>query len=233
MKPKHDPKSLDFGQKDLFESRLEDLINLEKPLCILARKLNWKAFDVKFGELFSPKKGRPAIPTRLMVGLSYLKHTLNLSDEILVRSFDENPYWQYFCGFTHFVHRPPCDFSSLSRWRKRVGEAGFEFMLQQILSVAYQENHLDPEDFDDVTVDTTVQEKNIMFPTDTRLLNRARACLVREAKKSGAGLRQTYEKEAKDCLLRHHRYSHAKQFKLAKKPLKRLRTILGRLIRDI
>ena len=98
MRPKVDPRSLVFGQRDLFQSRLEDLVNLEKPLCVLAAKINWKSFDVKFGQLFSPKKGRPAIPTRMMVGLWYLKHTLNLSDEVIIKSFDENPYWQYFCG---------------------------------------------------------------------------------------------------------------------------------------
>lgn len=221
------------SQRELFRPRLDEMINLDRPLAVLAGKINWKRFEVKFGALFSPKKGRPAVPTRVVVGLVYLKQTFNLSDEETIRRYEENPYWQYFCGFTHFDDKAPCDPSVLSRWRKRVGESGLEELLSETLAVAHAEGHIKTKELDDVTVDTTVQEKNITYPTDAKLLNRARESLVREAKKRGLELRQTYTREGKHQLIRYSRYSHAKQFRRAKKPLKRLTTILGRVIRDI
>ena len=232
MIPADENHRIKNNQRELFRPRLEEMINLDRPLAVLAGKINWKRFEVKFGALFSQKKGRPAIPTRVVVGLLYLKQTFNLSDEEVLLRFEENPYWQYFCGFSHFNDKRPCDPSVLSRWRKRIGEEGLEELLSETLAVAHSAGHLKTKDLDDVNVDTTVQEKNIAFPTDAKLLNRARETLVREAKKRGIQLRQTYKREGKYQLVAYSRYCHARQFKRAKKPLKRLKTILGRVIRD-
>jgi IS5 family transposase len=82
-------------------------------------------------------------------------------------------------------------------------------------------------------VDTTVQPKNVTFPTDAKLMNRAREKLVRLAKATGVSLRQSYVRVGKLALMKHQRYAHAKQFKRAARSLRKLKTYLGRVIRDI
>ena len=112
MKPK---KCKELPQ--LFTSRLDQIINMKHPLCVLAKSIDWQVFDDKLGALYSDKTGAPAKPTRLMVGLHYLKYAYNVSDEEVVAGFLENPYWQYFCGFEYFQHDFPIDPSSMTRWR--------------------------------------------------------------------------------------------------------------------
>ena len=168
-----------------------------------------------------------------MAGLAILKHTYDLSDEVLCERWLENPYYQFFCGEVFFQHRLVFDRSSLTRWRQRMGEEKLQALLQESLSVATQTGAIKPSDLNRVIVDTTVQPKNVMFPTDARLLNRAREILVRLAKRQGLALRQSYARVGKFALIKHQRYAHAKQFKRAKKALKTLRTYLGRVIRDV
>ena len=129
------------------------------------------------------KPGRPPLPTRLMAGLAILKHTYDLSDEVLCERWVENPYYQFFCGEEFFQHRLVFDRSSLTRWRKRMGEERLQALLQESLAVATKTEAIKPSDFNRVIVDTTVQPKNVMFPTDARLLNRAREILVRLAQR--------------------------------------------------
>jgi len=80
----------------------------------MENRIDWKRFDVAFDNLFAQEKGRPALPTRLIVGLHYLKHAFNESDESVVARLLENPCWHYFCGFKHFQHELPIDPSSLT-----------------------------------------------------------------------------------------------------------------------
>jgi len=175
----------------------------------------------------------PPLPTRLMAGLAILKYTFDLSDEELCARWVENPYFQYFCGEEFFLHELPFDRSSLTRWRQRMGEERVAALLQESLSVAIRTGAMTPRDTRRVIVDTTVQPKNVMFPTDAKLLHRAREKLVALAKKAGLDLRQSYTRVGKFALIRHQRYAHAKQFKRAGKALRRLKTYLGRTIRDI
>ena len=168
-----------------------------------------------------------------MVGLLYLKHTFNQSDESVIERLKENPYWQYFCGYQFFQTETPCTSTVLVKWRKKMGEEGMEFLLQETLAQAVEAKLLKPKDLENVIVDTTVQEKNIAFPTDAKLLNRARESLIRAAKKEGLQLKQTFAKEGKQQLIKYAGYSHAKQFNRAKKPLKRLKVILGKVIREV
>jgi IS5 family transposase len=168
-----------------------------------------------------------------MAGLAILKHTYDLSDEVLCERWVENPYYQFFCGEEFFQHRLVFDRSSLTRWRQRMGEEKLQALLQESLSVATKTEAIKPSDLNRVIVDTTVQPKNVMFPTDARLLNRAREILVRLAKRQGLALRQSYVRVGKFALIKHQRYAHAKQFKRANRALKMLRTYLGRVIRDI
>jgi IS5 family transposase len=168
-----------------------------------------------------------------MAGLSILKHTYDLSDEALCERWVENPYFQYFCGETFFQHRLVFDRSSLTRWRQRMGEEKLLALLQESLATAARTGALKPSDLARVVVDTTVQEKAVMFPTDARLINRARERLVRQARQCGVRLRQSYVRVGKLALIKHQRYAHAKQFKRANRSLRKLKICLGRVIRDI
>jgi transposase, IS5 family len=168
-----------------------------------------------------------------MAGLAILKHLHDLSDEVLCERWIENPYYQLFCGEEFFCHKLPFDRSSLTRWRQRMGEERLVALLQESLSVATRTGAAKPADFRQVIIDTTVQEKAITFPTDAKLMHRARERLVRLAKAKGVALRQSYARVGKLALIQHQRYAHARQFNRANKALRRLRTMLGRVIRDI
>jgi len=230
MKPR---ERRETGERDLFRSRLDQIIDLRHPLVKLARETDWAFLEKTFGAAYTDGPGQPPLPTRLMAGLIILKYTHNLSDEALCERWVENPYYQYFCGEEFFQHELVLDRSSLSNWRKRMGEEKVRALLQESLSVATKTGAVKPAQLCEVIVDTTVQPKNVMFPTDARLLNRAREILVRLAKTSGVDLRQSYARVGKLALIRHQRYAHAKQFKRANRALKKLRTYLGRVIRDV
>ncbi|HEX9159693.1 MAG TPA: IS5 family transposase [Rhizomicrobium sp.] len=230
MRPKERRES---GQSDLLRSRLDAIIDMDHALVELARMIDWNFLEEKFGAVYQDKPGRPPLPTRLMAGLSILKHTYDLSDEALCERWVENPYYQFFCGEEFFQHRLVFDRSSLTRWRQRMGEEKLKALLQESLSVAVRTEAIRPSELSRVIVDTTVQPKNVMFPTDAKLLHRAREILVRLAGKHGVKLRQSYARVGKFALIKHQRYAHAKQFKRANRELKRLRTWLGRVIRDI
>jgi IS5 family transposase len=223
----------DTGQTDLLRSRLDAIIDMSHPLVKLARTIDWSFLEQRFGTVYEDKPGRPPLPTRLMAGLAILKHSYDLSDEMLCERWVENPYYQFFCGEEFFQHRLVFDRSSLTRWRQRMGEERLQALLQESLAVATKTEAIKPSDLNRVIVDTTVQPKNVMFPTDARLLNRAREILVRLAQRCGIKLRQSYARVGKFALIKHQRYAHAKQFKRANRALKKLKTYLGRIIRDI
>jgi transposase, IS5 family len=194
MRPK---ERRDGGQGDLLRSRLDAIIDMDHALVKLARTIDWSFLEQRFGAVYEDTPGRPPLPTRLMAGLAILKHTHNLSDEVLCERWLENPYYQLFCGEEFFQHRLVFDRSSLTRWRQRMGEERLQALLQESLLVASKTEAIKPSDLNRVIVDTTVQPKNVMFPTDARLLNRAREILVRLAKRYGVKLRQSDERVGK------------------------------------
>ena len=230
MKPR---ERRDSGQGDLLRSRLDAILDMGHQLVALARKVDWGFLEKRFGEVYRDGPGQPPLPTRLMVGLTILKYTYDLSDEELCARWVENPYYQFFCGEEFFQHELVLDRSSLTRWRQRMGEERMNALLQESLSIAVKSDALKPSELSEVIIDTTVEPKNVMFPTDARLLNRAREILVRLAKRHGVALRQSYARVGKFALIKHQRYAHAKQFKRANRALKTLRTYLGRVIRDV
>jgi IS5 family transposase len=183
--------------------------------------------------LFCADNGRAACPVRLMVGLHYLKHTFDLSDEDTVAQWVENPYWQYFCGGKFFEHRLPINPSSMSRWRGRLKEAGVEAMLAELIATGLRSGAIRPSMLERINVDTTVQEKFIRFPTDARLYDRMRERLVAAAQRRGIALRQSYTRVGRHTLTRQQRYASAQQFRRARRMTKRLHTLLGRVVRDI
>lgn len=227
------PQEQSRPQEDLFRTRLDQILNKEHPVFRLAQSIDWAMFEREFGGLFVPDMGRPGLPTRLMVGLHYLKHLYDASDEGVVEMFLENPYWQYFCGFEFFQHEFPCDPTSLVKWRKRLGSKGMMKLLQETIETAKREGELGRSELKRVNVDTTVQEKAIQFPTDARLYHKMRKRLVREAKERGIELRQSYERMGKRALMKQGQYAHARQMKRARKATKRLKIYLGRVVRDI
>ncbi len=230
MQPK---ERRETGEQDLFRSRLDQIIDLQHALVRLARAIDWRFLEEKFGAVYTDKPGHPPLPTRLMAGLAILKHMQNHSDEALCEHWVENPYYQYFCGEEFFQHRLVFDRSSLTRWRQRMGEEKLVALLQESLAVATRTEAMKPADLARVIVDTTVQPKAVMFPTDAKLVNRARERLVRLAQELGVELRQSYRRVGKFALIKHQRYAHAKQFKRANRSLRKLKTYLGRIIRDI
>ena len=124
------------GEQDLFRSRLDQIIDMKHALVKLARTIDWRFLEERFGAVYTDDPGQPPLPTRLMAGLAILKHTYDLSDEVLCERWVENPYYQYFCGEEFFQHRLAFDRSSLTRWRQRMGEERLQALLQESLAVA-------------------------------------------------------------------------------------------------
>jgi IS5 family transposase len=209
------------------------LLSHEHPLYQLAEAIDWTRFEADLGALYTEDVGRPGLPTRLMVGLHYLKYLFDESDETVVAKFIENPYWQHFCGRLYFEHELPCHPTSLVKWRRRLGASGVEKLLTETLSTAKREGALGEREIKRVNVDTTVQEKAVAFPTDARLYHKARRALVSMAGGAGIAPRQTCVRLGRQALARQGRYAHARQMRRARRETKRLRQYLGRVIRDI
>ena len=230
MKPR---TTVESGEQDLFRSRLDQIIDMSHQLVKLSATINWAHLEKVCGQAYRDGPGMPPLPTRMMAGLAILKYTFNLSDEMVCERWVESPYFQYFCGEEFFRHTLPFDRSSMTRWRQRMGEEKLKSLLAESLMTAIATKAMSPQDLSEVIVDTTVMPKNVMFPTDAKLMNRAREWLVRKAKAAGLDLRQSYARVGKRELIKHQRYAHAKQFKRSNKSLRKLKTWLGRTIRDI
>jgi IS5 family transposase len=180
-------------QQELFRVELSRIIDRSHSLIKLAAVVDWEELEKAFGTTYCPDNGRPAISTRLMVALHYLKYTHNLSDDDVVAGWVENPYWQYFSGMKYFEHQVPIHPSSMTRWRKRIGDAGAETLLKQTIEAGLKLRAVKQVQLQRVNVDTTVQEKETRFPTDARLYDRSRERLVKAAKERGIELRQNYK----------------------------------------
>lgn len=215
------------NQSSFFFS-LEDTLSQRHPLYILAQKIDWQSFEDSFSPLYCLDNGRPAKPIRLMVGLLILKHLRNISDEGIVEQWSENLYYQYFCGVQQFDPNAPCQASELVHFRKRIGEWGVELILKESIRV----NGKDSYD-DDVSADTTVQEKNITFPTDSKLHKKIIDQCLDIAQKEQLILRQTYTRTLKKLSVDQRFRNHPKNKSKARKADKRVRGIAGRLVREL
>jgi len=232
MKPRKPPIET-RKQKELFRVELVKIIDKRHPLVKLSEVVDWEGLDQVFGRSYHPDIGRPGISTRLMVTLHYLKYAYNLSDEAVVEGWVENPYWQYLSGMRYFEHAMPIDPSSMVRWRERIGEAGAEELLKQTIGSGLKIKAIKVHQLKRVNVDTTVQEKAIRYPTDARLYHEAREKLVKEAKGLGIKLRQSYTRKSKEMLFKQGRYRHVRQMRRADRCVRKLRTYLGRVLRDM
>jgi transposase, IS5 family len=244
---------------DFFRSRLDAMIDLRHPLAVLARQLPWDRIErtlapkfahcdragrqvivddllgqhqVEFGGGVS-NAGRPRLSIRLMASLLYLKNSFNLSDEELVQRWSENVQYQFFSGMEYYEPRLPCDATQIGRFRRAIGEDGLEQLLKCTIETAVEIKAIKPAELERVIVDTTVQEKAIAHPVDSRLLEIARHKVVGAAQRAGLVLKQTFAKEGKELRRKAGGYAHAKQFRRLKRTVKRQRTILGVVMREV
>lgn len=217
-----------------FFSSLEDMLDNTDPLFILGNKINWSVFENAFTNLYCLDKGRPGKPIRLMVGLLILKHIYNISDETVVVQWKQNPYYQYFCGEEYFNKSVPCMASELCHFRKRIGEEGMELILKESIRVNQDDDDPKNPDNDISTcfIDSTVQEKNISYPTDSKMHNKIISHILNWSKEYNFPLRQTYKFTLKQ-LRRDQRFrNHPKNKVKAKKADSKIKTIAGRLLRE-
>ena len=215
------------NQLNMFEPLLSYLISPSHELVVLASQLRWGVFETEFSRLYS-ETGRPAHPIRRMVGFLILKQLYNLSDENLVARWVENPYWQYFTGEAVFQYVAPFDPSELVHFRNRIGGDGAELIFKESI-LLHGADAMESE----VVVDTTVQEKNITYPTDTKLRKKVMDKCIEIAQQEGVKLSRTYAKERKELLLKLRFRNHPRRKREAKKADKRFLTITGRILRDL
>ncbi len=214
-------------QLSIFDTPLKRFINLEHELCILSGQIDWDLMEMEFSVYFS-EIGRPSVPIRRMVGLLLLKHIYNLSDEAVVDRWIENPYWQYFSGEKVFQTQKPFDPTEFIHFRNRIGKEGVEKLLKasiQLFGKEAQEK--------EVLIDSTVQEKNITYPTDAKLHKRIIEKVNKIAKQEGITLRQTYTRTLKQLMIDQRFHNHPKRRKKARAALRKIKTIAGRQVRDI
>ena len=181
-------------QLSMFSS-LEDMLSHQHPLFQLSNKINWECFENAFSPLYCSTNGRPAHPIRLMCGLLILKHLRNVSDEMVVCQWSENAYYQYFCGGLEFMPKQPCDASELVHFRNRIGEKGLELILAE--SIRVNTDHNNEDHFDTAFIDSTVQEKNITYPTDAKLHKKIIKNVLKIVHDNCLPLRQSYTRTLK------------------------------------
>ncbi len=249
---------MDTATEDFFRLRLDHMIDLRHALAVLASRMPWQQIEASVAHVFGGKvragkklpgidlfgeqvhtmpvrsnAGRPRVPLRTMIALLYLKHAFNESDEGVVERFAETPVWQYFGGRAYFDQNLPCDSTTLVKFRALLGEQGVEELLAQTINAALSMKLISPKELATVVVDSTVQTKAVAHPTDSKLLETARQKLVAQARDAGLDLKQTFEKEGRLLRFKAGRYAHAKQFKRMGRMIKRQRTIVARLGREI
>lgn len=215
------------NQLNLFYSQLRDMLDSNDPLVALADTISWDEFHTSFEKYYSDE-GRPAKPIRLMIGLLLLKQIENLSDEALILQWKRNPYYQYFCGMSEYQPALPCHPTDLVYFRKRIGKEGVEKIFAMSVKIHGKES-----EEKEVIVDTTVQEKNVTYPTDGKLAIKMIHHLHRIARAEAIQLRRTYIKEIKQHRISLRFFRHPKKIKKARAAMKRLKTITGILMRDI
>jgi len=227
------PKQKSEPNTDLFREELAQMINLKHPLCTMSQQMDWNKADGIVRGWFDSEIGRPAKDTRLIAGLILLKQMFNVSDDDLPLRWVENPYWQYFCGEVYFQHDFPIHPTSMTKWRHRMKEEDAEALLSLTIDLGLKSKAVKRSDFKKVNIDTTVQEKAITYPTDSKLMQRAIQTIGKLCKEYDLPIKQNYKHVSKKLLFKINNYARAQQHKRKNKAIKKLKTSLGRLIRDV
>ncbi len=215
-------------QSDLFKIALKDIVSEKIDLVQLTHRIAWEKVEAHFGPLYS-LNGRPSVPTRTMVGLLLLKSMFSVADEELIPSWIQNPYWQYFCGEQYFRDTGPCDPSDLVHFRKRIGKEGSEYILKLTVEVHGKDAFEEAQ----VLCDTTVQEKDITFPTDSKLYYSIIEACWKIAKVNAVKLHQSFKFLSKQMRLKLRFSHHPKKKKEARIALKKLRSFAYKLIKQL
>lgn len=221
------PKKKDKSQLTFFNTFVEQL-NHDHPLYVLANKIDWQFFDNSFMKHYSPNMGAPAKPIRLMVSLLILKQLRNLSDENVVEQWTENNYFQYFSGEELFCNKIPCVPTELVEFRKRIGEEGVELILKESIRI----NGKDGEG-DILSGDTTVQEKNITYPTDDKLYKKIIKKCQNIAYEENIELRQSYTRTVMQLSIVQRLKRKKGGDVRARRANRKIKTIAGRLVREL
>lgn len=219
--------SPDQNQQSFLYQGLKELLNPKEPLYQLAEKIPWEEIEKAFTKYYVDF-GRPSKPIRLMVSLVLLKQMYNLGDETVIAQWVQNPYWQYFSGEKIFQWKFPVEPSDMVHFRKRIGEEGVKKILEISIKL-HGKSAMEKE----VVVDTTVQEKNITFPTDVKLYKKIieQCCKIAEAEKIEQ--RQSYKRTVKKLMMMQRFRNHPKNKKKALQAERKMKTIAGRLVREL
>ncbi len=213
----------------MYQVPLLQFINKDHELYILAERINWDEIEQDLSEYYCGDNGRPSIPIRKIVGVILLKRMFNVSDESVVDRWRENPYWQHFCGEVNFQHHWPFDPTELIKFRQRMGERGMERILKISIDLFDRKEIQEKR----VLVDTTVQEKNITYPTDPKLQKRIVEKCRDIANNEGIVLRQSYKRILKQLMIDQRFREHPKRRKKANAAARKIKVISGRVIRDL
>jgi IS5 family transposase len=216
-------------QLDMFKTPLKHFIKENHELVLLAKKLDWVFLEKQLSKYYCIDNGRPGLPIRIVAGMLMLKRMFDESDESVIDRWVENPYWQYFCGEVYFCHEPPFDRTELIKFRKRIGEEGAEQLLKASIDL-YPKKEIQEKE---VLLDTTVQEKNITYPTDVNLQKKIIEKCRKIAKTEGIQLRQVYKKELKQLMIDQRFHDHPKRKKKARAAARRIKVIAGKIYRDL
>lgn len=217
-------------QLEMFKTILVSFINPEHELCLLAKKIDWDYLEKEFAPLYSTT-GTPSVPIRTMVGLLLLKQMYNLGDETVMARYVENPYWQHFCGEIYFQYKYPFDPSDFVHFRHRIGKEGMEKIFQQ--SINLFDKKMIEQEVKEVRVDTTVQEKNITYPTDRKLYEKAINHCKKIAETEGISLTRTYSREIKKLRYELRFAKKPRNFKKQMKAQKKLYRITKKIYNDL
>jgi IS5 family transposase len=220
-------KSKNQFQLEIFNPILIQILDPNHELYLLANDIDWGYFENEFSPLYS-HTGQKSMPIRFMVGCLMLKNLYNLGDETLAKEWIMNPYMQYFCGEQRFVHQFPCDPSDFVHFRKRIGEEG----IKKIFSYSV-ECHGEEVKSEIVVSDTTVQENNVTYPTDAKLCKKIIDQCQAIAKKENISQRQSYKRVSKQLVRESYNSNHPKRRKKAEKAHRKIKTIAGRVMREI
>lgn len=216
-------------QLDMFRTPLKHFIKENHELVLLTKKVDWEPLEEEFSKFYCIDNGRPSVPIRTVAGMLLLKRMFDESDESVIERWVENPYWQYFCGEVYFCHEPPFDRTELIKFRKRVGDEGAELLLKMSINL-YPKKEIQEKE---VLLDTTVQEKNITYPTDVKLQKKIIEKCRKIAKGEGVQLRQVYRKELKQLMIDQRFHDHPKRKKKARAAARRIKVIAGKIYRDL
>lgn len=216
-------------QLEIFRTPIVHFIKENHELVLLSKKIDWDSLEKKLSVYYCETNGRPSIPIRTIAGILMLKRMFDESDESILERWIENPYWQYFCGEVYFQHSIPFDRTELIKFRKRIGEKGAEQLLKMSIHL-YPKKEIQESE---VLIDTTVQEKNITYPTDVKLQKKIVEKCRKIARKEKIHLRQTYTRELKQLMIDQRFHNHPKRKKKALAAARRIKVIAGKIYRDL